>query len=361
MFEKFTENAIKAIMHSREEARRLEFGYVQIEHLFLGILHDRIGISALVLSKLGVDLRKARRIVERLIGRAYSNTPLEKVSFAINVMEIISNSVTLAASLGKETVLVEHILLAMLKSNNPSFIKVLSELNLEPEDIETEIKIFWQQDEEIDLPENMAATLPEHYSPKLLTAISKSILDDAREETIKQGHIFIGTEQILLSMTKKKFNCLAGRILERFGLDENSIRVEIHRIIGNGSGTNLDLLEHTSIVEKSLEYSWLEARRFKYGRIGSGHLLAGITTMDNCTSSHMLKYLSIDPEQIRWEVIHLLKNNPETPEPVLTLEQIEQSVNPAAINNAENPGDFIDPDYDNLPRDFLKVDKNSEG
>jgi ATP-dependent Clp protease ATP-binding subunit ClpA len=345
MFEKFTENAIKAIMHSREEARRLEFGYVQIEHLFLGILHDRIGVSALVLSKLGVDLRKARRIVERLIGRAYSNTPLEQVSFAINVMEIISNSVTLAASLGKETVLVEHILLAMVKSNNPSFLKVLTELNLDPEDIETEIKILWQQDE-IDELGDMVSGLQEHYSPKLLTMTTKSILDDAREETIKQGHIFIGTEQILLSMTKKKFNCLAGLILHRFGLDENSIRVEIHRIIGNGSGPNLDLLEHTPIVEKSLEYTWLEARRFKYGRIGSGHLLAGITTMDNCTSSHMLKYLGIDPEQIRWEVLHILKNNPDTPEPILSPEQIEQAVNPAIVVSAESiSGDFIDPDY----------------
>jgi ATP-dependent Clp protease ATP-binding subunit ClpA len=74
-------------MHSREEARRLEFGYVQPEHLFLGILHDRVGVSSLVLGKLGVDLRKVRRIVERLIGRAYTIVPLDQVSFAMNAMK----------------------------------------------------------------------------------------------------------------------------------------------------------------------------------------------------------------------------------------------------------------------------------
>ena len=356
MFEKFTENAIKTIMHSREEARRLEFGHVQIEHLFLGILHDRIGISALVLSKLGIDLRKARRVVERLIGRGYSNTPLEQVSFAINVMEIISNSVALAASVGRETVSAEHILLALVKSKNQNFVKIINELNLESEDIETEIKLLLQEDE-INSPENLSTALPEQYSSKYLTVISKSILDDAREETIRQGHIFIGTEQILLSMTKNKFNCLARTILNRFGLDEVSLRVEIHRIIGAGSGTNLELLGHSAMVEKSLEYTWLEARRFKYARIGSGHLLAGITTMDKCTSSHILKHLNIDPEQVRWEVLHILKNYPETPEPDAKSEQIENMMSPVSGNNSE---EFIDPDYTSLSRDYLKVDTEQD-
>ena len=176
MFEKFTENAIKAIMSSREEARRLEFSFVQPEHLFLGIIHDRIGITALVLGKLGVDLRKARRVVERLIGRGYSNTPLESVSFTVNVMEIISNSVTLASGLNKEAVLVEHILLSLVRNQDPGILKVLSELNLEPDDIETEVKILIHEDEE-NIPENITADLPERYSDKYLTPLAKTILE----------------------------------------------------------------------------------------------------------------------------------------------------------------------------------------
>ena len=345
MFEKFTENAIKAIMHSREEARRLEFSYVQVEHLFLGILHDRVGVSALVLGKLGIELRKVRRIVERLIGRGYSNTPLEQVSFAINVMEIISNSVSMASSYGSEAVLVEHVLLSLVHSKNPNFEKILSELSLDPEDIETEIKLLWQ-DDEVNSPEIASFVLPQHYTPKYLTTLSKAILDYAREETIKQGHIFIGTEQILLSLSKNKFNCLAGKILNRFGLDENAIRIEIHRLIGEGSGSNPELLEHTSIVEKSLEYTWLEARRFKYARMASGHLLAGITTMDKCTSSYLLKRMNIDPEQVRWDVLHILKNYPDDTEPLLSLEEIDNIISPPVElqNPAENVDDIIDND-----------------
>lgn len=332
MFEKFTENAIKAIMYSREEARRLEFNYVHPEHLFLGIIHDRIGISALVLAKLGIDLRKARRIVERLIGRGYVNTPLEQVSFNVNVMEIISNATSLAEGLGKEAVLVEHILLSLIRNKESCMERVLSELNIEADDIETEVKMLIR-DEETTSPEAVISDLPERYSEKYLTPLAKAILEDAKAETIRQGHTSIGTEQVLLSLAKKKFNCLAGRILKRFGIDEDTVKIEIYRIVGKGSGTNMEFLTYTSALEKSLEYTWFEAKKFNYGKVGSGHLLAGITTMDNCTSSYMLKQINIDPEQVRWDSLYILKNFPMDSEPTPSLDEIDNLINPSVISS----------------------------
>ncbi len=332
MFEKFTENAIKAIMYSREEARRLEFNYVHPEHLFLGIIHDRIGISALVLSKLGIDLRKARRIVERLIGRGYVNTPLEQVSFNHDVIEIIANSTSLAEGLGKEAVLVEHILLSLIRTKKSCMERVLSELNIEADDIETEIKVLIRDEETIS-PQVLINDLPERYSEKYLTPLAKAILEDAKLETIKQGHTSIGTEQVLISLSKNKFNCLAGRILNRFGIDEDLIKIETYRIIGKGSGTNHEFLSVTSALEKSLEYTWFEAKNFNYGKIGSGHLLAGITTMDNCTSSYMLKQMSIDPEQVKWDTLYILKNFPDDSEPTPNLDEIDNLISPSVISS----------------------------
>jgi ATP-dependent Clp protease ATP-binding subunit ClpA len=332
MFEKFTENAIKVIMHSREEARRLEFGFVQPEHLFLGILHDKVGISALVLNKLGLDLKKVRRVVERVTGRGYTIVPLEQVSFTMNVMEIITNSVALASRYPKEAVSSEHILLSLLGSKDENLQNMLNQLNLDKEEIETEIKVLWQDDENFS-HDNGNNTLPEHYSPKFLTNQAALIMDDASAETIKQGHVFTGTEQILLSLSKEKFNNIAGKVLRKFGLDEDTLKVEIYRVIGQGSGADISLIEQSGMVEKSLEYAWLEARRFKYGKLGSGHLLAGITTMDNCTSSYILKSLSIDPEQVRWSILNLLKKYQDNPEPNIDAEQIDEELNSGQMHD----------------------------
>ncbi|MFN8671363.1 MAG: Clp protease N-terminal domain-containing protein [Candidatus Sericytochromatia bacterium] len=327
MFEKFSESAIKTIMHSREEARRLEFSSVHPEHLFLGILYDKVSVSSLVLNKLGIDLKKARRFVEKILGRGYTNIPLEQISFNMNVMEVISNAVKVAYENGKEIVLTEHILISLLKIEDKNIDKILLQLTVDKDEIETEIKILCREDE-INSLETSSNILPEHYSPKYLTSLAKAVLEDARLETIKQGHIFIGTEQLLLSLTKDKFDCLPGKLLKKQNITEKSFRIEIHRLIGKGSGSKNNLLQYTSMLEKSLEYAWLEAKRFKYAKLGTSHLLLGITTIDNSTSSYMLKYMNLDPEQLKWEVSTILKKYPEIPEPDLSYEQIEVDILP---------------------------------
>jgi len=51
MFEKFTEGAIKVIMLSQEEARRMGHNFVGTEQLLLGVIGQRHGIGARSLKK----------------------------------------------------------------------------------------------------------------------------------------------------------------------------------------------------------------------------------------------------------------------------------------------------------------------
>ena len=69
MFEKFTEGAIKVIMLSQEEARRMGHNFVGTEQLLLGVIGQRHGIGARALKKMKVTLKKARREIELYIGR----------------------------------------------------------------------------------------------------------------------------------------------------------------------------------------------------------------------------------------------------------------------------------------------------
>ena len=69
MFEKFTEGAIKVIMLSQEEARRMGHNFVGTEQLLLGVIGQRHGIGARALKKLKVTLKKARKEIELYIGR----------------------------------------------------------------------------------------------------------------------------------------------------------------------------------------------------------------------------------------------------------------------------------------------------
>jgi excisionase family DNA binding protein len=63
-----TPRAKKAIELAVDEARRLKHHYLGTEHLLLGMLGEREGVAARVLTRLGVDLDSARGQVARLLG-----------------------------------------------------------------------------------------------------------------------------------------------------------------------------------------------------------------------------------------------------------------------------------------------------
>ena len=61
MFERFTEGAIKIIMLSQEEARRIGHTFVGTEQLLLGVIGQRHGIGAKALKKMKVSLKKNKK------------------------------------------------------------------------------------------------------------------------------------------------------------------------------------------------------------------------------------------------------------------------------------------------------------
>ena len=69
MFEKFTEEAIQAIMLAQEESRRLGHNFVGSEQILLGLIGERKGSAGKVLKSIGLTLKDTRIEVEKIIGR----------------------------------------------------------------------------------------------------------------------------------------------------------------------------------------------------------------------------------------------------------------------------------------------------
>ncbi len=77
MFEFFTEKAIKVMMYSQEEARRLGHNFVGTEMILMGLLHEGTGFGAQALSSMGLNLEDTRIEVEKIIGRGSGQVPAE--------------------------------------------------------------------------------------------------------------------------------------------------------------------------------------------------------------------------------------------------------------------------------------------
>ncbi|MCD4656205.1 MAG: ATP-dependent Clp protease ATP-binding subunit [Planctomycetes bacterium] len=64
----FTQSAKKVLDYGEEEAKKLGHNYIGTEHLLLGLLHEKEGVAATVLQKLGVKLEDVKREVHELLG-----------------------------------------------------------------------------------------------------------------------------------------------------------------------------------------------------------------------------------------------------------------------------------------------------
>jgi ATP-dependent Clp protease ATP-binding subunit ClpC len=130
MFEKFTEGAIKVIMLSQEEARRMGHNFVGTEQLFLGLVGQRIGIGAKALRSLGVTIKKARKEVENYIGRGTGFVASE-IPFTPRAKRVLEMAVQEGKDIGQNYVGTEHILLALLSEEDGVAIRTIEKLGVD--------------------------------------------------------------------------------------------------------------------------------------------------------------------------------------------------------------------------------------
>jgi ATP-dependent Clp protease ATP-binding subunit ClpC len=147
MFEKFTEGAIKVIMLSQEEARRMGHNFVGTEQLLLGVIGQRHGIGARALKKLKVTLKKARKEIELYIGRGTGFVASE-IPFTPRAKRVLEMAVHEGKDLGQNFVGTEHILLALVAESDGVAMRTLDKLNINIEKLKNLIFTYIEETQE---------------------------------------------------------------------------------------------------------------------------------------------------------------------------------------------------------------------
>ena len=114
----------------------------------------------------------------------------------------------------------------------------------------------------------------------------------AQDESRRLGHRYIGTEQILLGLIREETG-IAAQILSAAGVNLETARLEVERIIGYGRGTPADI-PFTPRAKRALELALEEAQQFHHNYIGTEHLLLGILRERNGLGARVLQILGVD-------------------------------------------------------------------
>jgi Clp amino terminal domain, pathogenicity island component len=113
MFERFTDKARRTVVLAQEEARLLRHDYVGTEHILLGLLRERGGVAARVLTSLGISLEAARERLEAAVGRGQATSG--HIPFTRQAKRTLELALREALHLGDDYIGTEHILLGLLR------------------------------------------------------------------------------------------------------------------------------------------------------------------------------------------------------------------------------------------------------
>ena len=132
------------------------------------------------------------------------------------------------------------------------------------------------------------------FSPKV-----KKIIQLSREEAIRLGHDYIGTEHLLLGMIQDK-DSLAIKVLESLDIDmeELKFKVEESAAVSKRDETsyNVGNIPLNKQAEKVLKVTFLEAKVYKNEEIKPEHLMLSILKHKDNLASKVMDNFEIDYE-----------------------------------------------------------------
>ena len=82
MFDRFTDRARKVMNLAKSEAQRLNHEYIGTEHILLGLVQEGSGVAANVLRNMGIDLKRIRAEIEKLVKGSSTMVPMGNLPFS---------------------------------------------------------------------------------------------------------------------------------------------------------------------------------------------------------------------------------------------------------------------------------------
>ena len=139
MFERLTDRARKVMALANQEAQRFNHEYIGTEHILLGMVKEGSGVGANVLKNLGIDLRKVRLEVEKLVKSGPEMVTMGKLPQTPRAKKVIEYAIEEARNLNHNYVGTEHLLLGLLREHDGVAAQVLLNLGLKLEEVREEV------------------------------------------------------------------------------------------------------------------------------------------------------------------------------------------------------------------------------
>jgi len=142
----------------------------------------------------------------------------------------------------------------------------------------------------------------------------KEIISYSREEALRLGNDFIGTEHLVLGLIRDGENT-AIKILKSLNVDLYELRKEIEMAVKDKTGkniANINSLPLTKQAEKVIRITVLEAKALKSTQVESEHLMLSILKNKENIATQILNQFDVDYDVFKksWALLPAILRKP---------------------------------------------------
>jgi len=156
----------------------------------------------------------------------------------------------------------------------------------------------------------------------------------SREEALRLGHDYIGTEHILLGIIREGYG-IAVKILQKLNVDLLTLKKTVENTVKTSGGTlTIGNIPLTKQAEKVLKITQIESKIYKSNVIGTEHILLSLLRDEDNIATQILQQFQVTYETARNELNEILsssasasqKPNFSTPPPKTKVEKSKTPV-----------------------------------
>ena len=136
---------------------------------------------------------------------------------------------------------------------------------------------------------------------------AQRVLSFAQEAALELGHDYVGTEHVLIGLTKVK-NGVAAKALEELGIVTEDVFEAVEEQVGRGNKKATSIYM-TPRVKHVLELAIQVANRMNHNYVGTEHILLGLLSDGGGVAVGILRAMNIRTDDIVEAIRHILGSN----------------------------------------------------